>query len=664
VRLSLTGGTIRERWRAVPTPARVILIVLAFLAALILFLAFFDWNLARPAIGRFASSIAGREVRIEGPLVVHLFSKAPAFELRQLRIQDPEWFGRKTMATVERIKGSIEIAPLFRGRLVFRELEIEQPDVRLARDATGRANWWIRPTWTKASLPPDLPATRDLQLQDGKLRIDDAFRKLKFSGAIAANEGSRSDGAQPFRLSGEGTLNGERFTLAFAGDSLARIRIDQPYDFTATVAAGPTHAKFRGTIEKPFDLARFATTVDVSGRNLADLYYLSGLPFPLTSDYRLTARMQRDGTEISLRDIAGRVGKSDLRGTATIQTDGERPLLDAKLLSHSLNLRDLGVAFGGEPVEIDADAKNGEDLPSDADPDLLLPDRDLRFDRLAQIDANLDFHADAVQSSRVPLESVTIKLHLKDGVMRLDPFVFTLPQGRLAGTLTLNTRAPVPEAEIDLRVSDVRLEEIKTKNGTEGPFSGTLAARAHLKGSGRSVHEIASSSDGTLTAVVPHGEVREAIAELTGINLLRGLGLLLTQSEETTRIRCGVAEFRIDDGRARAERIVLDTEHVLVIGGGSVGLEKEALDLELSGKSKQLRFGKLRSPVTIGGTLSDPVYGIKVEKAALQGGIAAILGALLTPIAAALAFVDPGLAKDADCAALLAEAGMPAASPE
>jgi hypothetical protein len=37
-------------------------------------------------------------------------------------------------------------------------------------------------------------------------------------------------------------------------------------------------------------------------------------------------------------------------------------------------------------------------------------------------------------------------------------------------------------------------------------------------------------------------------------------------------------------------------------------------------------------------------------------GGAIALGMLLTPIAAMLAFVDPGLAKDTDCGALLAEA--------
>jgi hypothetical protein len=49
----------------------------------------------------------------------------------------------------------------------------------------------------------------------------------------------------------------------------------------------------------------------------------------------------------------------------------------------------------------------------------------------------------------------------------------------------------------------------------------------------------------------------------------------------------------------------------------------------------------------------------------VQGGLAAGLGALLAPLAAVLPFVDAGLAKDANCAALssqsqVAEAARPA----
>ena len=649
--------TALRHWRGLPAPIRWSAIAVACIVALIAALALFDWNLARGVIERAASKRMDREVHIEGPLDVRLFSSAPTLEIRQLRIRNPAWFGPGSFATVERFKASIEIAPLLRGRIVLRTLEIEKPALWLSRAADGRANWWLRPT-RDAARPAKLPAVRHFRLQEGTLHIDDDFRKLAFRGKIHADEKFQSGIAEPFRLRGAGTLNGESFTLVLTGSPLANIRVEEPYDFTAVIDAGATHARFKGAVEEPFDLARLATTVEVSGRNLADLYYLSGLPFPLTSEYRLTARMKRDGIETVLTKIAGRVGQSDLRGTATIKTGGQRPLVTADLRSHSLHLRDLGVAFGGEPVGSDNAVDGGANSTSAAVPDRLLPDRDLRFDRLAQVDVNMDFRADAVQTKRVPFESVMIKLRQADGVMRLNPVVFELPQGSIAGTLTLDTRARVPVTEMDLQLGGVRLEQFKPKKAQEGPMSGTLVARAQLQGYGRSVHDIAATADGTMTAVVPRGEVREAIVELTGINVLRGLGLLLSQSKETAKIRCGVAEFKVTDGRAKAERIVLDTDHVLVVGDGSVDLDTETVDIELSGKPKKLRVGRLRSPVTVAGTLRRPAFGIEAEEVAMQAAIATTLGALANPIVAALAFVDPGLAKNADCAALIAEAGV------
>jgi len=56
------------------------------------------------------------------------------------------------------------------------------------------------------------------------------------------------------------------------------------------------------------------------------------------------------------------------------------------------------------------------------------------------------------------------------------------------------------------------------------------------------------------------------------------------------------------------------------------------------------------------GTLSHPSAGIQTSSTVVQAAAAVALGVLLTPLASVLAFVDPGLAKDADCAALLAEA--------
>ncbi len=84
--------------------------------------------------------------------------------------------------------------------------------------------------------------------------------------------------------------------------------------------------------------------------------------------------------------------------------------------------------------------------------------------------------------------------------------------------------------------------------------------------------------------------------------------------------------------------------------------KNETLDLSLQGKPKKARMLRLRTPITVRGTLLQPKIGVQPGKLAAQTGGAVALGALLTPVAAVLAFVDGGLAKDANCSALIGEA--------
>jgi uncharacterized protein involved in outer membrane biogenesis len=90
--------------------------------------------------------------------------------------------------------------------------------------------------------------------------------------------------------------------------------------------------------------------------------------------------------------------------------------------------------------------------------------------------------------------------------------------------------------------------------------------------------------------------------------------------------------------------------------GGDIDMRDEDIKLSLQGDPKHLRLIRLRSPITVGGTLLHPTIGLNAGKLAEQAGIAAALGTLLTPAAAALAFVDPGLAKNKDCTTVLAQA--------
>jgi AsmA family protein len=287
---------------------------------------------------------------------------------------------------------------------------------------------------------------------------------------------------------------------------------------------------------------------------------------------------------------------------------------------------------------------------------LLLPDADLQVQRVRGMDADVVFNAASIVTAKMPMKNVHFHLKLDDGKIKLDPLAFNLPQGEFSGTVFIDAQGATPETKIDMKLSGVDLAQFKPKSANAAPLEGQLLGRIKMHGSGSSVHKTAANAEGDLTLVIPKGEMREAFAELLGIDLSRGLGLILTKNERNTEVRCGIANFNAEHGDLKATTLVIDTTHVLVTGQGHIDLKTEALDLDLRGQPKQARVLRLRTPVTVRGSLSEPKIGVDPGKFAAQAGGAAVLGALLTPAAALLAFVDGGLAKDANCAALLSQA--------
>jgi hypothetical protein len=459
------------------------------------------------------------------------------------------------------------------------------------------------------------------------------------------------------------------------GGALINVDRDKPYAYTMDVHAGDIALAVQGTIAKPFDLAAYDAKFVLSGADLADAYYLTNLALPNTAKYRLSGTLKHWGDRFQVEDFRGSVGASDLAGKLSVVVDNSRPKLTADLTSRQFNIADLAPTLGSRlpakaataAAEAPAAAAESPASPAEAPAvgapaapaagsTRLLPDADLQVNRVRGMDADVLFKAQAVTSPKVPLKQVQFHLLLENGVLRLDPLSFTLPQGQFAGSVRINAAAAVPETDIDMTLENIDLSQFKSASATSAPLVGMMAGRIRLHGEGGSVHKFAASADGSASVVIPHGQIRAVLAELTGINVARGLGLILTKNQQQTELRCGVAAFEADAGHLNAKSIVLDTTDVLITGRGDVNLQNETLDLSLQGKPKKLRLLRLRSPISVAGTLSKPRLGIEPEKAILQAGAGTVLATLLTPIAAVLAFVDPGLAKNADCTALMAQA--------
>jgi uncharacterized protein involved in outer membrane biogenesis len=648
------------KWTGIVLGALVVVIVVA--------LALIDWNALRGPVSRFASARLHRTVAIDH-LDVHIWSLTPRATVSGLAIGNPFWEKRKTMLEVQRATVELKLLYLLRGDIVLPLVSIDKPRLYLHRTQSGQANWaFATPEGKqeKPSKPVQLPVVQRFMVHDGRVEIIDELRKLRFDGTLQAKEKAADDLAKPFRLEGKGELNDKPFSLKVAGGPLINLDPGEPYSFDGSLQASDIKVDVNGTLPKPFDLGRLTAKVKMSGQDLADLYYLSGLALPNSPPYQLATTVERNATNVKLTKISGKVGSSDVRGELSIDTGGERPRLEGDLASDRLKFSDMAVPLGGRVAAkqgtLDSDGKVPPPTPADQP---LFPDASLQLNRVRAMDADVRYVAQAVDAGKMPLKRVSVHILLQKGVLNVQPFALEFPQGKLSGTARIDATLDVPQTDLDMRLTDLRLDQfVPKKPDAQPPLTGVMQARAKLHGTGASVHDVASTANGTITAIMPQGEIRAVFAELTGINVARGVGLLLAKDQEKTTLRCGIANFEVNDGIVQAQHIVFDTQDVLITGRGEVRLKTEALDLEIRGHPKKLRLVRLRTPIKIVGHLRKPAVTIDAGKTAGQAGIAAALGALIAPLAAVVAFVDPGLAKDADCAALFEEAKAQGAPPK
>lgn len=660
-RALVPAGSHLRRWResdpfiaAVRRPGRTekiaAAVTLMLILAVVVFLMLFDWNWLRGPVGRWASAKYDREIQLNGDLDVTLFSWTPSVHVRDLRIGGPDWARERDTLRVADLQASARLRPLFTGRIELPLVAITRPEVVLISTADGRQSWKLNPDAPDTGEGLRLPPINRLLIRDGKVSLDEQRRKILLEATVTAREGS--DGDAGFHLDGDGTINGTPLTLSVRGGPFINIRRDHPYGFQATLAGVNSRLEARGSITRPFDLGQFRSTLTLQGRDLADLYLLTGITTPNSPPYRLSGTLTRDDAKFTFSDFSGRVGSSDLSGDLTVDKPGDRRRVDAVLHSNLLDIDDLLTVMGAAPTVTPA----GNTVVTSGRPGRLLPDAPLAVERLRTMDGSLKYTAARVKRNDLDIRAVELGADLDKAVLNLDPVAFTFNRGELRGTARINAERDMPYSAVDFRLRGYPLDSIIPARGGVPTVTGSALGRARLEGPGASIHDFAAASKGQITLVVPQGRMRSAFAELLGINATAGLFRLLGGDESSVEVRCAVADFRVAGGRATAETFVIDTTPVLARGAGVIDLNSETMNLRIDGETKEARLVRLWSPIVVQGPLTAPKVGVDTGSVVGQAGLAGILGAVVNPLVALLPFVDPGLAEDANCGALISSA--------
>jgi len=439
------------------------------------------------------------------------------------------------------------------------------------------------------------------------------------------------------KLSGDGKIGG-MLTLR---DSRT------PFPVQADIRVGATRAAIAGTITDPTNFGGLDLKLKLSGSNMADLYPLIGVTLPDTPPYstdgHLVAELRRpEGALFEYRNFNGAVGKSDLHGDLSFNTAKPRPKLTGNLRSNQLRLEDLGPLVGVQSGGAEPPGDGNRKQPSAK----ALPISEFRTDRWNVMDANVKLTAKRiVHSAKLPLSDLNAHAIMDNGKLTLDPLRFGMAGGSIASTISLNGATTPMQGRAKISARQLRLKQLFADASVMQKSLGQLNGDIALAGVGNSVSALMGTANGEVKMLVNDGVISRSLMEIAGLNVGNYVISKLFGDDEV-QINCGAADLDIRNGLMRTNAFLFDTENALVSIDGTANFKNEALDLDITPKSKGVRIFSLRSPLYVKGTFKNPDAGVQVLPLAARGAGMVALGALLTPIAGVLALVAPSAGDD------------------
>lgn len=636
-------------------------------AAIVVVVLVWDWNWFKDRVAAAGSEATGRNFAIDGDISVDL-GWTSSVRVEGIRLSNADWAKDPDMVRIAAVDFDIEISELLRGRVVLPHLRLTKPEIRLERADDGTANWEMAPSTGAAAVEATVPDDRTEFPVIGRLRIDDGTLgyaapadQIALEARVATAIGEGGEGSEEVRLEGDGSFAKAPFKLRLRAGSLLALReSDRPYPIDLYAKIGRTTIKAVGTAADPLTLAGPDFRLSVEGADMADLFPIFRIPLPETPAYAISGHLVKPEDTWRFEDFKGKMGDSDLSGTLAYTPREKRPYIEANVVSERLDFADLAGFVGADP-EADRKKPGKQEQRAKpaqrAKPGRVLPDMPVDLARLRAADMDVRFRGSRIRYPALPIDSLDVQVKLQDGRLTLEPLKFGIAKGSAAGNLVLDGRRDVPRVATNLTL---RKLDLKRFFGGEhaAVTAGEFAGKINLTGSGKSVAEILGNADGLVVATMAGGRFSRLLVELSGIDVAEALPLF--GSDDAVEIRCVVADFDAKNGTLQSRALVFDTTDTLVDAYATIDLKTEALNIKAMAHPKDPSPFAGRTPITVGGTFADPSVGIDPSGLIARGAAAVALGALLTPLAAIIPFVELGLGEDSDCGALLARAGRKA----
>jgi uncharacterized protein involved in outer membrane biogenesis len=616
----------------------IIFLVLIVVVALVL--AFFDWNWLRGPISSQISSKLDRRFEIQGDLDVDM-AWTPRIIINKIELANTDWGSKPEMLILDRLEFSIRLPDLLKGDVVLPEIKIFKPRVLLEKNAKGKGNWAFKTDEKDETERTEIPKIGRLTLEDGKLDYRDPTTDTELDVSASAAGAAKEQGVN---LQGRGRFEGERFTLKVQGGSLLELwEKSKPYPVDLKMVAGDTKVAVEGTFADPVQLQDPKLKLDLQGDSLAKLTPFIGLPLAETPPYKFSGYVTRSGERWIILGLKGKMGSTDIAGDVEYSAPKDRPFLKADIKSHRLDFKDLAGFIGADPT------------PGDKETPRIFPDKPYNPKAMRSADTDVKFYSDNIITPHLPIDEFKTHMKMDHGKLTLDPLSFRIDIGQIAGAIRLDARKDLIATKADIKIRKVRLKRLLAETRFEQESDGMFFGQIILDTTGNSVAAMLGHGNGDMTLLMEQGRISNLLMELVGLDVAESLGFLLTK-DKSTGVRCIIGNFKVNKGIMKTAPFVVDTVDTSINITGQIDLGKETPDLRLNASPKDISLLSARVPLLVKGSLKSPSVTPDPAHLAAKGAASAVLGALLTPVAAIIPWIEWGLGEDSACHLMIDEA--------
>ena len=614
------------------------LIVIALLIAGVAWVVQSAW--LRGLLERQVETMTGREVSI-GRLDIDIRS-CLRIEADELRIANPDWAETENLIDAGHLRACIAWLPLLIGRAHIKSLELADAKLGLERDRE-LATWAIgkEQKEDKGEAPPVI---NNVRVSNTLIRFRDTEQRIELD--MRAEGGTEANPNVTLRATGK-VRNAD--IEAVLNSPAALPSPDAPVVVSAAFTLANTTAAAAGRLTS-LGVDGIEMLLTIAGDDLSDLNRLD-IELPESPPYALRGRLRNAHNTWSLEPFEGRVGDSDLSGSLTYEIKQPRALLTADASSKLLDFDDLGPLVGAPPRTGHgerASPKQKKQAQAIKNATKVLPDKPLAKESWKRLDADVRYRAEQVKRpDAVPINALATHLRIENATLRLQPLNFEVAGGKVVSNIVLDATMQPPQAAADFNVRQIHLAKLFPKITSQNVAAGTLFGRAKLKARGNSIAKLLGSADGDLTLMVNGGQMSAILLEAAGLDIAEVVKFL-TIRDKPVPLRCAIADLHIDQGLAKTELFVIDTQDTVFIGDGRIDMAKEHLDITIHPRPKDQSILALRSPLHIEGSFKEPSAGVKPGPLAAKSAAAVALG-LVNPLLAIVPLIETGPGENSDC---------------